>query len=250
MSLELFDAQVGILGASPGRREVTGVDELSAAMARTGIARALVRIAPHGLESDVELSNRKLFDACRANADLTPCAVLVPDSAGDLDPERRQVDEAIAAGAGAAWLRLEADHWTAEPWLAAPLMDALAERALPAYVEAQAANLPTLAGIARRWPDVAILYAGVSYREQRALIGLLNAFRSVRLVLGPNYTVHRGIEQLVERVGPTQLLFGSGFSESEPLGAAMHLIYADVPDDAKRAIGSENLRGLIEGVRR
>ena len=105
-----------------------------------------------------------------------------------------------------------------------------------------------LADLAARYPDLPLLFAELSYRDQRAYLPLLERFPNVRLVLGAPYSVHRGIEQLVARVGSERLLFGSGFPAAEPMAAIAQLMYAEISEEDQRLIGSGNLEALVEGV--
>ena len=249
MSIDLFDVQAGILGATPAKRDVVAADDLLAEMARLQIARALVRVAPVDLEFDLPFCNRKLYDACAGSDKLVPCPAVAPNTGGDLPDERQQVDEAIRQGAGAVCIRPAADCWLIADWLSDRLFEALVERRMPLYVSKAALPPTELAELAGRFAELPILYAELDYRHQRILLPLLERFANVHLSIGNNFTVHRGIEQFVERLGPGRLLFGTGFPDAEPMGAAMQLLYADVADAAKRQIGSENMERLMEGIR-
>jgi predicted TIM-barrel fold metal-dependent hydrolase len=79
---------------------------------------------------------------------------------------------------------------------------------------------------------------------------LLQQLPNVSLSTGSNYTFHKGIESMVSRLGAERLLFGTGMPVAEPMMAVTHLLYAQISDDDKRRIGSENLRGLIGGIQR
>ncbi|HUU21153.1 MAG TPA: amidohydrolase family protein [Phycisphaerae bacterium] len=250
MTVDLFDAQVGILGAKPGARDIVTPDDLLAVMDRFGIGRALVRIAPPDLETDVVLSNSKLYEACARDGRLVPCPVVVPNTAGDLPSEGEQVADAIARGAGAVWARFEADGWLPAAWISDRIFSALAERRIPVFVTAPMLPPPRLAEIADRFPDLPLIYAEVGYRDQRVLLALLERFSSVHLSIGYNYRVQGGIEQLTERVGARRLLFGTGFAQSEPMGTVMQLLCADLSEQQKRQIGCENLQHLMGGIRR
>jgi predicted TIM-barrel fold metal-dependent hydrolase len=79
---------------------------------------------------------------------------------------------------------------------------------------------------------------------------LLESFPNVLLSMGSNYTVHGGIEDIVKRFGAGRLLFGTGSPKAEPAMAVLQLVYADIPDADRQAIGSENLDRLIGGIHR
>ena len=248
MTVPLFDAQSGFGGATPGVPEVVSSAELLAEMAREDIARALVRITPETLDADVPASNAALFAACAGQPALTPCPVVVPSSGGDFPPEPEQVADLLARGARAVWIRPDLDHWLLADWHSGPLFSALEQRWLPVVCLQRLVKIADLADLAARYPALPLLFAELSYRDQRAYLPLLERFPNVRLVLGAPYSVHRGIEQLVARVGSERLLFGSGFPAAEPMAAIAQLMYAEISDEDQRLIGSGNLEALVEGV--
>ncbi len=248
MTLALFDAQTGFGGASPGQPDLLSAAELLAEMRRVTIGRALVRITPESLDSDVSASNAALVAACAEEPALTPCPIVLPAGGGDFPPEEEQVADLIARGARAVWIRPEYDHWLLVPWQSGPLFAALEQRRMPVVCLQRMVKLPELADLAGRYPRLPLLYAELGYREQRSYLPLLERFPNVHLVLGAPYTVHRGIEQLVARVGAGRLLFGSGFPAAEPMAAIAQLVYAEISEEDKQRIGAGNLEALVEGV--
>jgi hypothetical protein len=248
--VELFDAQTGFGGAEKGNPDVVSPDELVAEMARLDIGRGLVRIAPDDLVADVQDANDELEQACRAHPEWVPCPILVPNGGGDLPSEEDQIGRALAAGAGAVSLRPKLDYWDLADWCCGTLLAALEASRLPAYCLGDRFSFEEIAGLARRYSDLPVIVAGIQYRSHRILIPLLEAFPNVYLSLGSNYTVHRGTETLVERLGPDRFLFGTGFPTVEPMAAVSMLTYADISTEAKEAIGAGNLDRLVRGVRR
>ncbi len=246
--MTLFDIQTGCGGATTGRKDIVSADELVADARRLNITRSLVRILPEDMDTDVVASNEKLLAACAAHDGLIPCPVLVPNTGYDLAPEEQQVDEAIRKGAGAACLRPERDGWSVAPWSCDKLFDALQARRLPAFCKLGFFTLEQAADLAARYPALPIILSDLQYAQQRLLLPLLGTFRNVRMSTGNNYEVFMGLEQLVDKLGPEQILFGTGFPVSEPAGAVTYLAYADIPDDHRRLIASGNMEKLVENI--
>jgi predicted TIM-barrel fold metal-dependent hydrolase len=231
-------------------------------MQRLDVAGALVRVWPDGLERDWLSTNAELYDTCAARDGLVPCPVLVPPTARDYPPEAEQVDAAIAGGAGAAWLRPRTDNWPTVEWVCGPLLRELTARRLPAYLlerdlprdplgHAQRGEpLVTIANLAGAHPELPLIVAGLDFRSMRTTLPLLRTFPNVHVTTGFNFAMDRGLEFLVGEIGPGQILFGSGFPISEPAMYVTQLMYADLPDDARSAIGSGNANRLLEGIRR
>ena len=53
------------------------------------------------------------------------------------------------------------------------------------------------------------------------------------------------VEEAAASLGAGRLLFGSGFPDAEPMGTAMQLLYADIPEADKQQIGSGTIRRLM-----
>jgi len=248
MSIELFDVQCGFGGARAGDPAVVSAEALLREMGRLHISAALTRRVPDDRLEDVPASNAVLYAARDEHPSLIPCPVVVPSRGGSLPPEHAQVAAHVAQGCGAVSIRPAKDYWDLAPWVCHRLFDALQERNMPVFCLASDVSLVQVGDLAGRFPSLPIIVAGVHYRQQRILLPLLETFPGVHLSLGNCYTVHRGIEELVAKIGPERLLFGTGFPESEPMTAITQLMYADLTDDDRRLIGAANLRRLISEV--
>jgi hypothetical protein len=248
--MELIDVQCGFSGARRGESRIVTADECLEMTGRLKIAGALVRTEPDDLSIDIELSNRLLFDACKAAPSLVPCPVVVPDTAGDLPSAREQVDAHIRAGAGAALIRPSVDHWDLAPWVADGLFEALAARRLPLYCVTRYVSLAQAAEVAGRWPGLPIILAELPYGCQRVLYPLLERFGNLHVSIGAVLANHLGLEDLVRRVGAGRLLFGTGFPRFEPMMALTQFTYAELSEHDRVAIGAGNWRKLWSEVKR
>lgn len=249
MEIDLFDVQAGFGGAAPGAAGAFSPEALAAELARHRIGRALVRITPEGLDTDVERSNARLADACRAHPELVPCPVVVPATGYDLAPEAEQADTAVRAGAAAVVIRPGPDSWMIADWLSDRLFRALADRHLPVVCLLRLVPIDQVAALARRFPALPVILAEVHYRQQQVLLPLLEAFPNVYLSTGNNYIVSGGIEQAVATVGAERLLFGTGLPDSEAAGAISYLAYAKVSGEERQLIGAGNMRRLAGAIR-
>ena len=248
MGCKLIDVQAGFGGSVAGCRTVVRADELTDEMRRLDISRALARITPIELDHDFELSNNQLYDAVCAHGELIPCPIVVPNGARDLPSEAEQVDAHIRQGAGAVFIRPARDYWTLAPWACDHLFHALTERRLPVVCLEPLAPLEQVGAIAERHPTLPILLMQVNYRQQRALLPLLESFRNIIFVLGHTYSVHKGIEQICAVVGAERLLFGTGFPTTEPMAAVTQLMYADISAEERALIGAGNMERIMEEI--
>jgi uncharacterized protein len=248
--IPLFDVQTGFGGLPKGTSATLELDDLLREMQHLTINQALVRIVPDELERNVPDSNAMLFEACDTHDGLIPCPIVIPNSAYDLPSEADQVAEAAAHGAGAAWVRPQADTWVLSDWACGALFRALEAAHLPVYTLQRDFSPEQIGNLTGRYPDLPFIYSGLGYRDQRALIPLAEAFSNVHLAIGYRFSVHCGIELFVRQVGAERILFGTGFPECEAGMAITQLMYADISDADKSKIGCENMLRLMEGIRR
>ncbi len=249
MSVPLFDVQTACGGVLPGQRERVTVKELKQEIERLDIGRALVRTGPEQLCYDFPLANARLYADCASDDALTPCPVMVPNTARDLASEEQQAAEALAQGAGAVCLRPGPDGWRPEPWGCGNLFNVLEKHRLPVLCPERLMPVPLIAELAVRYPAIPFILAEGGYRSFRIYLPLLEQRANVFLSLGNNFHVHKCIEHLVEAVGPERLLFGTGFPAAEPMCAITQLLYSDLPEKSKRLIGGDNLERLIGNIR-
>ncbi len=248
--IKLFDAQAGFGGAKPGQERIPSAEELTGHMKRLSIGRALVRTDFEDMDRNYMLSNELLYEACAKHKGLVACPTVLPASGGDVPGEVEQVEELIAKGAGAATIRPKKDAWSLAEWCSGKLMNALMERRVPVLCRYSSFTLEEIGVLAKSYPVLPIILYQAGYRDQRTLVALLQQFRNVHLVLGSPYSVHRGVELLVERVGVKQLLFGTGFPASDLMPGITVLMYAQISEEDKQLIGSGNLDRLIGGIRK
>lgn len=249
MDIRLIDIQCGFGGAAPGAREPVSEQALLAAMREFRIERALTRITPEKLDTDVPLSNEKLAAACRAHPELIPCPVVLPACGGDLPADSEQVDACIRLGAGGVVIRPAQDAWLTAPWMADPLFQALQERRLPVLCLERFVSHDQVAALAQRYPELPLILAQQGYRSQRVLMALLGAFPNLHLSTGNNYGVHGGLEQIARAHGAGRLLFGTEFPQSEPMAAITYLLYSGLSAEEKALIGAVNYETLAGRIR-
>jgi predicted TIM-barrel fold metal-dependent hydrolase len=242
----LFDIQTGF-GCAPGQAAITAED-LRAEMRRLDIARALACITPENMEFDVPFANDMLYQACRDDPALVPCPIIMPNSGYDYQPEEAQVEEAMRQGAGAMWIRPQADYWTLAEWVCDRLFNALEAHRMPVLCLERLVPLEQVAELAQRYPRLPLIVAESNYRQQRILLPLLETFSNVYLSLGNNYIVYKGIEQFVERGMTERLLFGTGFPVSDPMNAVTQLMYAEISEEQRQLIGAGNMERLMGGM--
>ena len=249
--IPLFDAQCGCLGLDPGKSVPFTEHDLVAEMDRFRIQHGLVRLTPESAYLDLHYANELLYTACRASAGrLIPCPIVAATGGAQPPYETTQIADVLQAGAGAVWIRPATDGWLLVDWMSDALLGPLQEHRVPVLCLERLVNLTDVAGIAGRFPRLPLIFAETNYRWQQALLPVMRRFENVHLSIGSNYCVRGGIEQMVGRVGPERLLFGTGLPDIEAASAICQLMYAEIDEQAKRWVGAGNLERLIGGILR
>ena len=255
----LFDCNC-MLGRAPVRQPGAffAVDGLLEEMDRLGIEQALVysSIAQH---YDPATGNRLLLEELAAAGRperLHACWVLLPHATHEMGVDSAEVlvERMLAAGVRAARLFPTQHRFSLSDWSAGPLLRALERHRVPVFIDFGNVHwsdrntdwdaLYHLLKAHARLP-VVLVHEGIG--SDRYLYPLMEAFPDLLLETS-YYQPHRGIEAICRRFGHERLLFGTGMPVWAPGPAISMLAYADISDDARRAIGRENLRRLLGAV--
>lgn len=121
---------------------------------------------------------------------------------------------------------------------------------LPLIVDCPYDNffLSRLPEVCRAYPDVPIILLRFLYNRSRQYMPILKKLPNVYLDMSTHVDVG-GMEEVAERFGSTNLLFGSGLPAYEPSGALGLLLYAQISDADRKNIASGNFLRLEGGIR-
>ena len=120
----------------------------------------------------------------------------------------------------------------------------LAEAGFPVLLDAIEATWPEVDAMLTRHPDLKLIVCRANYRQCRWAAPLLEAHTGLSIETSL-WLPHGGIEAIVEQYGAGRLVFGTGMPHYAPGGAVSPVTYARIPDEAKRAIAGDTLRGII-----
>lgn len=245
----LVDATV-LLGRQPqGSAGVDTPRELLAWLGRVGIAEAVTGHLASWLH-DPAAGNRRLSGLLAGQPRLRACWVVLPGGTGEVGSPGEFVAAARTAGV-AAVRAYPADHgWSLTAPDGARVLDALAAAGLPLFVDAEQTSWDEITACATAHPALRLLVCRPGYRVLRRIAGVLEACDNVWIETSTLAT-HQGLEWLAGRFGAGRLVFGTAAPLRDPAEAVTRLLLSDVDDDAVRAIGGGNLRGLLapSGVR-
>ncbi len=213
-------------------------DEVLGVLRAHGVGRALTTHS-WSEEYDPSEGNARMADLSRSHAEFEPCAVLVPEFAGDDLPARL-----VAWGARAVRLRPGKHSFSLTPAVSDEVLGQLAEMRVPVFLCLDETNWAALDGVLTRHPSLRLMLECVGYRHARSLFPMLGRYEGLH-VSTASLVGHRAIEALAERFGSDRLLFGTGFPDSTPGPAVTRLLLAEIPDESKAAIGAANLERLL-----
>ncbi|HEO71414.1 MAG TPA: hypothetical protein ENN80_09130 [Candidatus Hydrogenedentes bacterium] len=235
-------------GAVAAPREVETPADVLAEMDHCGIAEALVWHRD-AFERGFAAGNRRtaeLASEARLHAVWTvvpPCCQEMPSTEGVLAAMRE---------AGARAVRcFPAQHcFLMNAVSCGDLFEAFIAHAVPLFVP-----LPQFPG---QWQDVyalmrdfprltVVLTQTGCWGQDRYFRPLMKTYPGFHITMDRLETAGQ-LKSLVDRVGPEQVLFGSGLPRNYPGAYVLSLTRADIAEDAREAIARGNIERLLGGV--
>jgi hypothetical protein len=230
-------------GEATAKRLLTEMERL-----RINKALVLSRWSPY-LASDVV--NVQLFDDCSHSDAMLAVPEVTPEGGEHfLDRPQDAIDDFISRGAVAGTPRCQKNDFTLSTWCSGNLLAAMQERRLPLMVWLNDdLNYEQLFSLLGEYTDLPILLQAVPRDGyQRRLFPLMERFSNLVMVCWTRFSLHLGLEYMVERLGHEQIVWGSNYPESEGGAGISGVTYADLSEEAISAIAGGNMIRLLEGV--
>lgn len=228
-------------------------ESLLKAMDRVGIAEALVYSSLAVIYSPIT-GNQAIIEATNGYDRLHPCWVLVPEHTREL-PEGA-VAWMVGSGVRAARLMPNHHRFSLSDWCSGTYLSDLAEAQVPTFIDYQinhwssnAINYEAIEKLCSMHPTLPVILCGAGIADDRYIYPLLDRLPNLHLDLA-YYQVEAGIEEICYRFGAERLLFATAMPKSTPGCSISYITYARISDDEKRLIAGDNLRNLLEGVRK
>jgi predicted TIM-barrel fold metal-dependent hydrolase len=246
--MELWDVNC-LLGRWPSAallfHDVSG---LLARMDQLGITRAAVSHTDC-LHYDPAVGNAELMQLLvqadpAVRARLWPVWVLLPPVTGEQGTAAE-----LAAAMDQHHVRLARlyprDHnYSLSSLEAAELLGLLAERRTLTLLDLEQSSWEELDRLAAAYPALPLIICNVGYRGLRRFAGVLARRPNVHIDLS-YLGSHQGLEWLVDRIGPGQLLFGTGAPLIDGGGSVTRLLLSSLPEADRAAIAHGNLQRLL-----
>ena len=245
--IELFDANcaLGMISRPGPAGAFLSADDLAAHQARYGIGNALVY---HSLarEEHPMAGNELLMQAIDDHDTFQASWLALPHHTGEFPEPARFLEELRAARVRAVRIFPDEHHFLVDAWVSGDLLSALAGQ-VPLFWHIDRLDTPTardLHRVATAHPDLQIVICDVDKMINRTITPLMR--QSPNLWLDTSgYRTHRGVEYLSNAVGADRLVFGTQLPWQAVGPPHAELMYADIDNDARQAIGASNLERLL-----
>ena len=233
----------------PSFRRRWDIDALRGSMQRYRIEGGIVTHNAAVIE-DPYSANGELLALMGDDEQLWGALVLTTELPAGYTRWGDYLDRALSLGARMVRLFPMSHRFSLERWCSGSLLDAVHERRIPLTLWHIEAGWAAIKMLCETYPDLPVIVEGRPQKilyHNRYFYPLLERFGNLHLELH-NLNVYLGIEDLVERFGPKQLIFGSCLPFNDPNTSQMMVTAARIPQEAKEAIARGNLARLLREV--
>ena len=252
MDLRFFDCNAFIGAGQKGTWKPAGDRaQMLAAMDDAGIERSLVW---HVGQQDWSVAdgNALASAAVAEEQRLWGCWTILPPQTGETPPERQLFDRMRRERICAVRM-FPGDHRFVPTRTAlGSLLAAISRRRIPLLLSLERSGMDFLQldQLLSDFPRLCCILCDVGvWGVDRCIRPLLERFPRVHVETSC-LALHDGVlEPLVRRYGAARFLFGTGFPDRLPASAMLPLVHAEITDDEKRLIASDNLERMIEEVK-
>lgn len=247
MKIKLIDVHAAFGGALIPSAPWVTKKEMLGEMKRLAVSKAVVRplFAQGG---DVVVANQRLFRDCAGDPRLIPCPLMIPSGAGDLPPEEKQAARFIKQGARMVWIRPGTDRYNLTEVVSGRMFNALIGRCLPVLCLMDLVPLADMDMLLRRHTGLRII-AVIGYGQLRVVLPMLKAYPDFYLATGLSAADHNFLPAMEQAGVIHKIFFGTGFPVAEAMMAITQLMYADISEKSRRAVGAGNIIRLLDEVK-
>lgn len=223
-------------------------DELIAAMDRSGIEKALVYHVAQRDYSDV-VGNKMLAEGIAPHKDrLVGAWSFIPNQTGEIPKPEEFVKEMLANNIKALRVFPLPRKFIMGAASCGDLFDLMFDRDIPLFLPVigpGGAGWQGAYDLLKEFPNLTCVLCNIGdWGPDRFVRPLVEAYPNVSFEIS-EYTLDGGIEAFVETYGASRILFGTGFPAFEHGGPMLSLKYAEISEEDKRKIASENLDALL-----
>ena len=243
----LFDGNCAIgMVARPGPAGAFRTPaELIEYQARFGIDRALA-FHSLALEEHPVSGNKALIEAIGGLPNLFPSWVILPHHTGEFPPPEELLVEARESGVRALRMFPDIHKYPVDDWVLGDLLAAV-EGQVPLFWHIKFLDTPTardIYGVCSSYPRLQVVVCDVDKSINRVITPLMRRLPNLWLETS-GYRVHHSIKYICEAVGDDRVIFGTQLPWQSAGGPHADFAYAEITEESRARIGSENLERLL-----
>ncbi|HRV04674.1 MAG TPA: amidohydrolase family protein [Candidatus Ratteibacteria bacterium] len=199
-------------------------------------------------ECSPEKGNRTLVEEISGHPELYGCWTILPPQTGEIITKdffrKMKENKIVALNVFPEWHRFILNRISFGEFL-----DELIERKIPLLLTMDRACLSweLLYGLMKEFPELTCILCDIGiWGVDRFTWPLLEKFPNFYLETSLLSLEEGGLEATVKRFGAERIVFGTGFPVRYPKAAILQLAYADISDEDKEKIASENLENILQ----
>lgn len=257
---DFFDANC-VLGriSRPSPVMLSEPQDVLAELGRHHVTEVLATHAD-AVERHIELGNTAMVALAAEHQNLHAAWVVPQHTALDIADPEKYVAEMVAAGVRAVRVSPSPyGGYNVGEWALGPLWAELEEHRVPVMVAgsdlgrypdgpALGFSATNLYDICKRHPNLPVVILRLNFSALRLATALMaecsNLYGETSY-----FTAHRGLEFVVDRLGPHRMIYGSGMPWGPPGPGIVSIMYSGFSEEQRAAIAGDNLRQLLAGVR-
>jgi predicted TIM-barrel fold metal-dependent hydrolase len=235
--------------AQPGFCQKWDVESLLEYMDRYAIEGGIATHSAAPMEDPYE-TNEELLDWIEDQDRLWGGLVVTTELPRGYSDWGDYLDHGLSRGARLVRLFPKSHRFSLARWCSGELLDAIHERRIPLALWHIETGWDAVKMLCDTYPSLPLLIEGRPQKivyHNRFFYPLLERYANLHLELH-NLNVYLGIEDMVERFGPEQLVFGSCMPLNDPNTSQMMVTAARIAHEAKHKIARGNLQRLLDGV--
>jgi len=189
-----------------------------------------------------------LVEEISGHPELYGCWTILPPQTGEIITKdffrKMKENKIVALNVFPEWHRFILNRISFGEFL-----DELIERKIPLLLTMDRACLSweLLYGLMKEFPELTCILCDIGiWGVDRFTWPLLEKFPNFYLETSLLSLEEGGLEATVKRFGAERIVFGTGFPVRYPKAAILQLAYADISDEDKEKIASENLENILQ----
>ena len=223
-----------------------GISDYTEIMSRCGIEKALVYhcIAK---ENDILTGNNSLDKDFSEHELFIKQWGVIPNCTGEFIPEDIILSEMKKHNVRTVRMFPAIQDYSLKPYASGKLIHTLAEANVPIFIEKSQLSWEDVYVLCTTYPEAKFVLCDTGYRCLRHIMPIMDACDNL-FIETSTFLMHNGIREICKNFGAERLIFGSGLPEHSATAATSLIRYADISDEEKRKIASENILKLLSEV--